>query len=490
MSAEYIARKKIRENELLFRNLFERHAAVKLLIDPETGAILEANRAAEHFYGWQREQLQAMNISDLGSPPLEKIANDQETDITPAFFHTASRHCLADDTYRDVDVYNSIIEVGTKSLLHAIIHDVTGRKEAEKALQESEVNYKFVVSAMQESLLVIDMDGTILFANDKAAINFTGDGGPTGIIGKNISELLPEEDALRLITSCRETLATGEGVVREVQLKLAQGERWLLNTLQPLRYGREQRRAVLSIALDITDRKQVEEEKKHLQNQLIQAQKMESVGRLTGGVAHDFNNILSVILGYTEMALQQVDSRGKLHADLTAIHQAALRSADIVRQLLAFASQQTIAPRQLDLNVTVTDLLNMLQRLIGEDITLSWRPSAKLPPVCMDPSQIDQILVNLCVNARDAIEEIGTITIETGTTYLDEESCAGTAGFLPGEYVVLTISDDGCGMHRELIDKIFEPFFTTKGGRCRDRPWIIHGLRDRSTEQWLYPCCQ
>jgi len=463
VSAEYTTRQKLRENELLFRNLFEHHAAVKLLIDPDTGTILEANRAAEHFYGWRRDQLQTMNIRDLDSRPTTPFQNEQHENTAIQHLHAESRHRLADGTHRHVEVFSSNIEVGGKDLLHAIIHDVTGRKSAEQALRESEANYKFVVSAMQESLSVIDIDGTFLFVNDKAAGNLIDGGVPEEVINKNIRDLVPEDDAQKLIASYQSTFASGQRLVREVAVQMPRGERWFLNTLQPLRYGRDQRRAVLSISLDISERKQAELEKEQLQNQLIQAQKMESVGRLTGGVAHDFNNILSVILGYTEMALLQVDPDEKLHADLEIIHQAGQRSADIIRQLLAFARQQTIAPRMLDLNATVASLLNMLRRLIGEDISLSWFPAANLPPVHMDPSQIDQIMVNLCVNARDAIDDIGAITIETGAVNLDEAYCASNAGFIPGDYVVLIVSDNGCGMERELIGKIFEPFFTTKG---------------------------
>jgi nitrogen-specific signal transduction histidine kinase/ActR/RegA family two-component response regulator len=215
--------------------------------------------------------------------------------------------------------------------------------------------------------------------------------------------------------------------------------------------------------LDITERKRAEEEKAKLEAQLQQAQKMESVGRLAGGVAHDFNNMLSAILGHAELALDQVDPARPLQAHLQEIQKAARRSADLTRQLLAFARKQTVQPKVLDLNETVESMLKMLQRLIGEDIQLTWQPEANLWPVRVDPSQIDQILANLCVNARDAISGVGKMTIETGNSALDEAYCAEHAGFSPGEYVRLTVSDDGCGMDRETLAHIFEPFYTTKG---------------------------
>ncbi len=209
-------------------------------------------------------------------------------------------------------------------------------------------------------------------------------------------------------------------------------------------------------------RMQADREKENLQAQLNQAQKMESVGRLAGGVAHDFNNMLGVILGLTEMALENVDQTQSLHNDLLEIHKAAARSADLTRQLLTFARKQTIAPRVLDLNDTVGGMLKMLQRLIGEDIDLDWRPGEGVWPVKMDPTQIDQILANLCVNARDAISGVGRITIETENSVLYETCVADQAGPVSGEFVLMIISDNGCGMNQETLSHIYEPFFTTK----------------------------
>ncbi|MEW6263689.1 MAG: GAF domain-containing protein [Thermodesulfobacteriota bacterium] len=207
---------------------------------------------------------------------------------------------------------------------------------------------------------------------------------------------------------------------------------------------------------------QVEKERKSLEGQLLQAQKMESVGRLAGGVAHDFNNMLTVIIGNAELAQSELDKDTPLYKTLDEILEAGRRSADLTRQLLAFARKQVIKPVVLDLNESVEGMLKMLRRLLGEDIDILWKPSANLWPVRMDPAQIDQIMANLCVNARDAILGQGKVTIETENITFDAEYCDEHKGFHPGEFVMLAVSDNGVGMDRETLDKAFEPFFTTK----------------------------
>ncbi len=213
---------------------------------------------------------------------------------------------------------------------------------------------------------------------------------------------------------------------------------------------------------DITERKQWEEEQKVLQLQLAQARKMESIGRLAGGVAHDFNNMLGVILGHTELTQTGLDPSQPLHAHLEEIRKAAERSALLTSQLLAFARKQIIDARVIDLNTTVAGMLMMMRRLISENIDLSWAPGTNLWPIKIDPSQIDQILANLCINSRDAITGAGKIMVETKNSVFDATSCACHPGCLPGEYVVLIVSDNGCGMDEQALTKIFEPFFTTK----------------------------
>jgi signal transduction histidine kinase len=196
--------------------------------------------------------------------------------------------------------------------------------------------------------------------------------------------------------------------------------------------------------------------------QLLQAQKLESVGRLAGGVAHDFNNMLGVILGHTELALAKLDEEHPVTADLVEVRKAAERSTDLTRQLLAYARKQTITPKVLDLNVTVDGMLRMLGRLMGEEVELIWRPAEGLWPVCMDPGQIDQIMSNLCVNARDAMTGHGRITIETAPVHRHDDFQLDHPGVKPGDYLLLRVTDNGFGMDEPTLDRLFEPFFTTK----------------------------
>ena len=219
---------------------------------------------------------------------------------------------------------------------------------------------------------------------------------------------------------------------------------------------------IVGLIQNITEAKRAEKERLKLEAQLQQAQKMELVGLLAGGVAHDFNNILGVILGHAELAMEKLDPSQPFFADFEEIYKAANRSADITRQLLAFARKQTVAPKVIDLNKTIEGMLKMLTRLIGEDIDLVWLPGADLWSVKIDPSQIDQILANLCVNSRGAIDGVGKIIVKTGNCTLDDKNLDAHPDFEAGEYVQISLSDNGSGMDQETLEHIFEPFFTTK----------------------------
>ncbi len=283
------------------------------------------------------------------------------------------------------------------------------------------------------------------------------------VIGKSITDIIPLELFQTHQTKDFELLENQAAQVFETTIHDANGVcRNVIFHKAPFLDSSGSIIGLIGVILDITEHKRAEVERGKLQSQLNHAQKIESVGRLAGGVAHDFNNMLNVILGYAEMALCKVDSSDWLHKALQEIFNAGTRSAEITQQLLAFARKQAIAPKVLDLNETVEGMLKMLRRLIGEDITLAWLPGAGLWPIKLDPSQMDQVLANLCVNSRDAITGVGKITIETSLATIDEAYCADHVDFSPGNFVTLSVNDTGGGMDKDTLANIFEPFFTTK----------------------------
>jgi PAS domain S-box-containing protein len=283
------------------------------------------------------------------------------------------------------------------------------------------------------------------------------------IIGKTIYDIAPEEVADNHFQRDMELLESPGKQSYEYSLKEKDGRmRQLIFNKATIIDIHGKIEGMIGVISDITERKKAEEERECLQDQLLQAHKMESIGRLAGGVAHDFNNMIMVILGNTDIVMEEMGLSHPLYPNLEEILKSAQRSADLTRQLLAFARKQTISPKVLDLNDMVSGMLKMLQRLIGEDVDLAWKPATALWQVRMDPSQIDQILVNLSVNARDAITGVGKMTIETGNVVFDKAYCAAHVGFIPGEYVLLAVSDTGCGMEEEALECLFEPFYTTK----------------------------
>ena len=353
-------------------------------------------------------------------------------------------------------------ETGTVTGYVGIGRDVTEAKQAEQALVQSEKNYRDIFDNSSDCIFIHDAaTGAIVDVNRTTCEIF-------GYSVEEIKRLNVGDFSLNRppYTSAEAVEWIGkahmEGPQRfEWLAKNRKGQLiWFENKLLHAQIGGKDR--VLVFGSNIDDRKRAEKEHEKLQAQLRQAQKMEAVGRLAGGVAHDFNNMLGIIIGHADMILEDMAPDQQFHADLTEIRKAGARSADLTRQLLAFARKQTVAPKVLDLNKTVQGMLKMLQRLIGEDIDMAWIPGGKVWTLKIDPGQVDQMLANLCVNARDAIADVGKVTIETGNTVFDDDYCRDHAGFVPGEYVMLAVSDNGCGMDSETLAKVFEPFFTTK----------------------------
>ncbi len=393
---------------------------------------------------------------DIGADAY--LAKPIDEHILVAHVKTALRMKEAEDFLRrQKELLKEMVHERTADLVNTnrqLSREIDERKKAVETLKESEKKYRTLFRAMINGFalheIICDPQGQPVdyrFLEINPAFEKITGLKASEVLGKTVLEILPGIEH-HWIETYGAVALTGEPAF----FTNYAGE---MDKHFEVTAFRTEPNQFAAIFADIT-------EKKKLEAQLNQAQKMESIGRLAGGVAHDYNNALGAIIGFTELALDEVASTGPLRNDLNEVLRAAKRAADITRQLLAFARKQTIAPRVFDLNKQVEITLKMLRRLIGEDIDLTWLPGTNPCMVNMDISQIDQILANLCINARDAITGVGKITIETKTVHFTEDYCANHAGYLPGNFILLGVNDNGIGMDKQLLSNIFEPFFTTK----------------------------
>lgn len=300
----------------------------------------------------------------------------------------------------------------------------------------------------------------VIYGNQALARMF-GLPSATATIGVTYTDMVAPDDAGQVADRLREHEA-GETSVSsyEVRYKRADGTTFAALT-QSMRLDLPDGPATVAALIDLTEQKHAESERARLEMQLLQSQKMEAVGQLAGGVAHDFNNILTSISGYSELLLMDKSLPERARADLQEIHRAAVRASDLTRQLLAFSRKQVLTPRVLSLESAVRESQKMIQRLIGEDIELRYIANQD-GNILADPTQIGQILVNLAVNGRDAMAPGGKLTIETGSAILDQDYAADDPEIKPGHWMVLSVSDTGSGISPEAQKHLFEPFFTTK----------------------------
>lgn len=469
-----IVAKKIAEEEIRrFKTIADAAVYGKAIAKPD-GKLVYVNKRFAQIHGYQPEELIGLHLSVFHSEEQRHTVQETVAQmLEDGYFEPMEIWHISREGREFPMLMSGIVlrdKKGSAEYLAVSAIDITERKLMEKNLQIERNNFEVIFESSPIAVLILDDSNRILRAN-KAAIDLCG-GDEAGVLHHRPCNALQCTHSFE--TGCGHEHACPLRPVRtgienptpetcgrpddtEIKLTVIRKKKeqkvWLEVSVAEMLL--DNRRAFIVLLDDITDKKTYEE-------QLLQSQKMEAVGQLAGGVAHDFNNMLGVILGYVEMAEEQLKPTEALHASLEEIRKAANRSADLTRQLLAFARKQTVAPKVLDLNGTVEDMLKMLRRLIGEDMDLAWRPGSRPGSVFMDPSQMDQILANLCVNARDAISGTGKITIETDNVSFDEAYCADHAGFVPGDFVMLAVSDNGCGMDAKTIDHLFEPFFTTK----------------------------
>ena len=351
---------------------------------------------------------------------------------------------------------------GERIGFRGIERDITDRKRAEEALRSSKEKYRNILESIQDGYFEVDLAGNFTFINDVISrhLRYTRD----ELTGMNYRQYTDEENAKKLYQHYIGLYRTGQPIKPfEAGYVGKDGTKLLAEiSVSLIRDSEGKPIGFRGISRDITERKQAEEEKLSLQEQLRQSQKMEAIGQLAGGVAHDFNNLLTVIKGYSQLSLLDLKENDPLRGNIQEIEKATQRATDLTRQLLAFSRRQILDLKVLDLNVLLTDLDKMLRRIIGEDIQLVTLLSEDLGKVKIDPSQIEQVIFNLAVNARDAMPSGGKLTIETANVELDEEYAHAHISVISGHYVRLSVSDTGVGMSQEVKERVFEPFFTTK----------------------------
>ncbi|MDX9752979.1 MAG: PAS domain S-box protein [bacterium] len=438
-------------------------APSSITVHDTSGQFLYANLKTFALHGYKPQEFMAINLHDLDVPESASLLEKRFQQIMvhgEASFEVA--HYRKDGSTIPLHVQTKLIDWYGQPAILSIGGDITERKEAEEALRHSRDMMRYVIEHVRSAVAVHDREMRYIYVSQRYMQEYKVP--DADIIGKGHYDVFP--DLPQKWRDVHQRALAGEVCSAEddVYLRDDGSEEWTRWECRPWYESDGSIGGVIVYTEIITDKIRAEQEKDKLRRDLAQAQKMESVGRLAGGVAHDFNNMLNVILGYSDLLLLETTLKPSLHQPLEEIRKAAQRSADLTRQLLAFARKQTVSPKVLNLNETIEVTLKMLRRLIGEDIDLHWSPSPTIEPVRIDPTQIDQILTNLAVNARDAIgTTMGRITIETRLMDIDEMFCVSHPHFVVGRYMMLAVSDTGCGMNEETKAHLFEPFFTTKG---------------------------
>jgi PAS domain S-box-containing protein len=343
----------------------------------------------------------------------------------------------------------------------AMVTDITERKRAETALRESEARYRGLVELAPDGILV-HCGGQVVFANDTAARLF-GAAQPDEMVGLPVLDLV-HPDYREQVTERVERLRAGGARSPLAAQRLLRRDGTVFEAeIAATSVTYQGRPAVQTVVHDVTERRRSEAALRELEGQFRQAQKMEAVGQLAGGIAHDFNNLLTVITTYSELLLERLDEGDPRRRDAVEIRDAGGRAASLTAQLLAFGRKQVLQPRVLSLNTVVSGVEPMIRRLIGEDVHVVMRPAPHLGPVRADPGQLEQVLMNLVVNARDAMPRGGTLSIEMADVRVEGSYAARHPAVAPGPYVMLVVSDTGVGMDDATRSRAFEPFFTTKG---------------------------
>ncbi len=455
ITARKQAEQQLRERTAYLHALIEHSPLAVVVLDSEQ-RVQMCNRAFTTLFGYRQAEILGGLIDEFLAPPELKseAVSFSRRALTGQRVHTTTRRRRKDGSLVTVEVTGVPLIVDRKMVGGiGIYQDITERLRAEEALRETHHLLETIIQTSPLAIIVLDNTGRVKLWN-RAAENIFG-WSAAEVLDRPLP-IVPEEhreEFCRLLDAeLQGQSQTGLPLLRQRK----DGSRVTVRLWSaPLCDASGQRLGVMGVLEDIT-------EKRALEEQLRQAQKMEAVGRLAGGVAHDFNNLLMVIFGYAELLLERLPAESPLRRPAEEIHKAANHAANLTRQLLAFSRKQMLQPHVLDLNSVVRDLQQLLRRLIPENIELVIRTAAEFGAVLADPGQLEQVILNLVINARDAMPAGGKLILETANVVLDASHPLTHSDLPPGAYVLLAVSDTGCGMDRETLIHIFEPFFTTK----------------------------
>jgi PAS domain S-box-containing protein len=463
----------LRASEANYRAIFDTANDAIFVHEIETGAILDVNRKMTEMYGYTIEEAQQINVR---IPSAEEPPYTQENAFRwmrkavegePQLFEWKAKDKAGRIFWVEVNLKR--VTLGGKDRLLAIVRDTTERKRAEEALRKSEERYRLLAENATDVIWTIDMDLNITYISPsvKQARGYTVE----EAMAQTIPEIFTPESLAVAVRALEEELAIerreskdlNRSRTLELEYKCKDGSTiWSEVKYSFIRDSSGRAIGILAVGRNITERRKAEKEKTDLQQQLQQAQRMEAVGRLAGGIAHDFNNLLTVIKGYCDLALMGLKEEGPLKRALEEINRAGDRAAILTHQLLAFSRRQILESKIVNLNEILRSLNKMLQRLIGEDIELVTILGEGLGKVKVDPGQMEQVIMNLAVNARDAMPMGGKLILETSNVELGEKHARNHVDLKPGSYVMLSVRDFGIGIPSEVMEHIFEPFFTTK----------------------------
>jgi PAS domain S-box-containing protein len=462
-----------RTSEAHYRSLFENANDAIFLVDPKDGSLLDCNRRAEATYGYTRSELLRMTVHDLG-PAEDRAKADARLRLVESRGGMVfeRKHRMRNGELRPVEISSRVVDVPGERVILSIVRDLSERERALQALRESEERYRSVVTSMAEGIVITASDGTILACNP-AAERIAGVV-PGQLVGATANDPrwkliredgtpLPLEDIPAALT-LRTGLPVRDAIVGFTRPDLTVA--WVSVNAQAI--GGENDAAGNAVVMsftDITARKEAEVERARLQTQLQQAQKMEAIGQMAGGIAHDFNNILGSIIGYASLALERyTDERdGKLADCLREVLSSGERARDLVAKLMAFSRARPVSPRTVEPGIVVQEVVAMMASTIPSSISLKADIERDMARARIDPVHLQQIVMNLCVNARDAIATRGNIEISVRHAWGVRAICASCHAELTGDYIEISVRDDGAGIAADQLARVFEPFFTTKG---------------------------